>query len=129
MSGGDDDDPPPVERPEEELQKPVDAADPKQQKRRRAAKQYQEAQYAVYLRKVLADEEGRRFLWSILEGCHTFDERYGFGPTGVPNDAATQAFRGQRDLGLSFYFQWSKLDRAGVLLMHDENDPRFKKGS
>lgn len=127
MIGPDDDDDPPEQRPED-LPDQVNAADPKEHRKRRRKAAYVASQQERFLRKLLADPEGRAFLWGILEGAHTFDLRWGFTPGGTNADGSWY-FRGQQDLGLSLYHRWSVLDRAGVLAMMDEFHPGFKKGS
>lgn len=118
----------PEERPELATQEPVNAADKKQQRRRKRAQQFQDEQQAAFLKRVLADPEGRKFLWDILMDAHAFEVRYGFGPNGMPHSEATWRYAGEQDFGLRLYLKWSNLDRAGILSLHDEFDPRFKKG-
>lgn len=105
----------------------TDAANEEEQKRREQMRREREREDARYLKRVLASAAGRRFLWSILDAAGTFEERYGFGPNGTPNQEAIWSYRGQKDLGLRLYHTWSIADRAGVLALLDEFHPHFPK--
>lgn len=80
-----------------------------------------------FWQKVFADPVGRREMWAILEASHAFSERFAAGPAGFPDPLATWFHAGEQALGHRLYLTWMQLDRAGVLLMQDEHDPRFAK--
>lgn len=125
MTGPDDDDLP--EDQPEELPEVRNVADAREERKRRRAYKVSEREQVEFLQKALADPAGRRFLWGILQACGTFEERIGHvnGFAAVPEQ--TWAFRGQRDLGIQIYHNWSITDRAGVLSMLDEYHPQFPK--
>jgi hypothetical protein len=103
------------------------AVDPKEAKKRENAKQLAARKEREFLRGVLNTEEGRAFLWSILAEASTFDQKYGFGPYGHPNEPASERYAGQRDLGLRLYHSWLIRDHDGVSLMLHEHHPQFPK--
>lgn len=102
------------------------AVDPKEAKKRESRKKLLAREDAEFIRRALADPAGRRFLWGLLTAAGTFEEKYGFGPYGHPNEAATWRYAGQKDFGLQLYHKLAALDRAGVLSLHDEFDSRFQ---
>lgn len=103
------------------------AVDPKEARKRQTKKQVAERDRERFIRAALADPGGRAFIWDLLTAAGTFEERYGFGPTGVPHPEATWRYAGQKDFGLQFYHRLAMVDRAGVLSLHDEFDHRFQK--
>lgn len=130
MMPGDEDDIGPDE-PETlpALEPTVDAGAPaavKQQKRGQARIQRENAEF---YRQALSSQIGRRCLWDILNALHPFETMYGVGPNGFPNNQATIGYMAEQQAGLRLYTSWLQLDRAGVLLMQDEHDPRFAKKS
>jgi hypothetical protein len=124
MAGDDDDKP--VDQPEV-LPDQQSAVDPKEAERRESKKQLAERRRREWLAEQLRNPIAREFLWGILWSAGTFEEKYGFGPNGEPNDRASEYFLGQKDLGLRLYHSWSVLDRAGVLSLLDEYHPTFPK--
>ncbi len=82
---------------------------------------------AEWYRQAFSSEAGRRCLWDILNAFHPFETNYGVGPNGFPNSQATIGYMAEQQAGLRLYTSWLQLDRAGVLLMQDEHDPRFPK--
>jgi hypothetical protein len=121
-----DDDKEPVDRPAE-LPEQQSAVDPAEAERRETKKQHADRLRREWLIEQLRNPVGREFLWGILFAAGTFEEKYGFGPNGEPNDRASEYFLGQKDLGLRLYHSWSVLDRAGVLSLLDEFHPVFPK--
>jgi len=101
------------------------AVDPKEAKKRESRKKILAREDAEFIRRMLADPAGKRFVWGLIEDAGTFKEKYGFGPYGHPNPQASWFYAGQRDFGMRLYHRLSALDRAGVLALHDEFDPRF----
>ncbi len=124
MSG--DDDKEPVDRPDQ-LPEQQSAVDPAEAERRETKKQHTERLRREWLTEQLKHPVGREFLWGILYAAGTFEEKYGFGPNGHPNDRANEYYLGQKDLGLRLYHAWSVSDRAGVLSLLDEYHPTFPK--
>lgn len=74
---------------------------------------------------VFADPIGRLEMWRILDDAGTFDQRFGIGPSGFPQAEASWFNQGMRAFGLRLWQKWTSTAREGVLLMHDEHDPRF----
>ena len=123
MADPDDDDR--EDRPQD-LPEQQSAVDPKESRKRTNRKKLQAREDAEFVRRMLADPAGRRFVWGLIRDAGTFEEKYGFGPYGHPNTAASQFYAGQRDFGMRLYHRLAMLDRAGLLSLHDEFDPRFK---
>jgi hypothetical protein len=126
MSGIGTDEPEREDRPQD-LPAQQSAVDSKEAKKRENAKQLAERKDRAFLRTVLNTEEGRAFLWSILDAAGTFSEKYGFGPYGHPNEPASERYAGQRDLGLRLYHTWLVKDHDGVSLMLHEHHPQFPR--
>lgn len=78
---------------------------------------------------VFAIPVGRREMFEILKSSNAFDPPFMCGPNGFPQPEATWFHAGQHALGQRLFLSWSLLDRDGVNLMLDENDPRFAKPS
>jgi hypothetical protein len=77
----------------------------------------------VFLRGMLASPAGRRWLWNLLAGrLHAFNTDF---PAAGEHAAWYQ--RGKQDAGLALYHDLVAIDRDGILAMHDEYDPRFRK--
>ncbi len=123
MAGDDD---APEDRPQD-LPAHQSAVDPKEAKKRESAKQLLERQRREFVQRMLLDPGGRVFIWGLLNDSGAFQEKYGFGPTGIPHSEATWRFAGQKDFGLQLYHRLAMDDRAGVLSLHDEFDQRFQK--
>lgn len=100
---------------------------PKQRRKReiRGEREFREAQQ--FWATALADEVGRREIWKLLQAAHTFEERFACGPNGFPQVEATWFHAGEQAFGQRFYRMLSRIDRAGVLKMHDIHDPEFPK--
>ena len=109
-----EDDEQPEDRPEL-LSPQVDAANPVEQRRRKQTVALARRQQTAFLRAALRDPAGRRVLWDILHASGAFEERYGFGPSGSPNQEANWSYRGQKDLGLRIYHGWAAMDPEGAL--------------
>lgn len=125
---GDDDDF--GDDPENDLpsaQPTVDAARPVSVRRQREKANLAEENAQKFWQRVFADPVGRREMWNILQEAHTFNERFACGPNGFPQVEATFFHAGEQAFGLRLYQSWMLMDRAGVMLMHDEHDVRFIK--
>lgn len=74
---------------------------------------------------------GRREMWKLLSGddsAHAFNTNFGVHPrSSFPDQNAQWYQRGEQDFGLRQYHKWFALAPQGVLLMHQEHDPRFAK--
>lgn len=114
------------DRPQE-LPAVQSAVDPKEARKRKNAKDYAARVRREWFVRQLQDPLFRKFVWDILAACGTFEERYGFGPTGVPHDEATWAYRGQKDLGLRFFNSWLVEDPVGMQAVLFEYHPQFPK--
>lgn len=121
------DDDSPEDRPEEFPVQP-DAADPRQVKKLRVRKKLKARAEQAILRGLLAEPEGRRFLWGILFAAHTFETRFASGGYGFPIEHEIWFQAGAQDLGQRLYQSWDFADHQGVSLMLRENDSRFKTG-
>lgn len=110
----DEDDDQPQDRPEL-LPPQVDAANPAETRRRKDKAAHERRELAEFLHAALRHPAGRRLLWDVLASAGTFEERYGFGPSGAPNPEASWSYRGQKDLGLRIYHGWAAMDPEGVL--------------
>lgn len=121
MTGDDE----PEDRPQD-LPAQQSAVDPKEAKKRENKKQLEYREDVAFIRRCLADPAGQRFFWGLLKDAGTFEEKYGFGPTGFPNPEATAVFRAQKDFGLRLYHRLAYIDRAGTLALHDLFDKRFE---
>lgn len=76
---------------------------------------------------VLSTPIGRREMWRILDELGTFRVEFANGPVGFPDPHATFFKLGQSSYGQRFYGELLVWDRAAVMKLHDENDPRFVK--
>lgn len=120
-----DEDDQPEDRPQD-ISAQQSAADPKEFKKRENRKKVEARENADWVRRQLADPAGRRFFWGLFKDAGVFEEKYGFGPYGHPNNEATWRYAGQKDFGFQLYLRLAALDRAGVLSLHDEFDHRFQ---
>lgn len=116
---------PPVDRPQD-LPEQQSAVDKAEAKKRESKKQLEARKRREWFAEQLRNPVARQFFWDILHAAGTFEDRYGFGPYGQPNQEATWRFAGQQDLGLRLYHSWSQLDRAGILALLDEFHPSFE---
>jgi len=114
----------PEDKPEEVAVQP-DAADPRDLRKRRARKKIVAREDEIFIRRLLAAPEGRRFLWGILAAAHTFEERFSIGGYGFPIEQEIWFNAGQQQLGQRLYQTWDFLDHEGVSLMLREHDARF----
>jgi hypothetical protein len=90
--------------------------------------EHERKQAEEFWRAIFANPIGRREMWGILQACHTFEERFACGPTGFPQPEATWFEAGQQSFGQRLYHSWAMIDRAGVLLMFEEqNTPKGEK--
>jgi hypothetical protein len=123
---GDEDPPDTADEPQPDTGH-VDAADPVVHRKRltKAALRHRDVQR--FWQQVFSDPIGRSEMWGILEQAGTFADRFGVGPNGFPQPEASWFHMGQKSLGLRLFQSWQALTREGVLLMQDENDPRFTR--
>jgi hypothetical protein len=119
------DDAQPVDRPQD-LPAQQSAVDKAEAKKRESKKQLVKRQLREWFTEQMRNPVARQFFWDILNAAGTFEEKYGFGPYGQPNDLASYAEVGRKELGLRLYHSWSQLDRAGVLGLLDEFHPTFE---
>lgn len=112
---------------EQPSEKPFDAGDPVAARKRVRKLEFQQQQAADFWKRVFASDVGRREMWGILDACHTFETKFGVGPTGFPQPEATWFHRGEQSIGERLFHSWSRLDREGVWRMLDEHDPRYAK--
>lgn len=103
----------------------VDAGSPSGVRKQRTRSKLEATEGAKFWRGILATKVGRRELWRILQSAHAFETKFACGPNGFPQSEATWFARGEQDLGLRIFFSWQRIDPQGVLLMQQENDPRF----
>lgn len=127
MTGASDhhDDDAPEDRPQD-LPAVQSAVDRKEAEKRGSKKKLEARKRREWFAELLRDARAREFLWDILKASGAFEEKYGFGPYGQPNEQANFYYAGQKDFGLRLYHSWSQLDRAGVLAMLDEHHPHFE---
>lgn len=127
-----DDDEPQTDDDDEVREPPVVQATavetPKQRARRERDGEREQRRAKQFWSGVLADEAGRREIWKLLQASHTFEERFACGPNGFPQVEATWFHAGEQSFGQRLYRMLARLDRAGVLTMHDHHDPEFKTG-
>ena len=105
----------------------VDAGSPSGVRKQRTRSRLEAKEGAAFWRACLATKTGRRELWRILQSAHAFETKFACGPNGFPQSEATWFARGEQDLGLRIFFSWQRIDPENVLLMQQENDPRFVK--
>ncbi len=101
------------------------AASPKDIRKRKDRRKVEDRQDQEFIVGLLATPIGRRFLWSILQAAHTFEERFGVSAYGFPIEQEVWFNAGQQQLGQRLYQTWDFIDHDGVSLMLRENDPRF----
>lgn len=111
------------ERPEDEV---ASAVDEKQHKRKESKIKRMQREDREFFRHMLSLEAGRRFAWSILNECHTFETRFGASPNGSPDSMATWMHAAEKDIGQRFYQLWHLKEPDGVMLMLRENDTRYQ---
>jgi len=123
----DDDTPPEGSRDAGAVGKMPNAADDTAiEKAQRRAKHVADKS-ADFWRRVLSEEIGRRVMWEVLVGMHTFEERFAVSPAGFPNPEATWFQAGEKAAGWRLYDALRKADFTGVHRLHLENDPYFKE--
>lgn len=125
-----DDDPP--DEPEDEGREPAAeqasaVEGPKQRRKRELRGERESREARQFWTAALSDEAGRREIWKLLQAAHTFEERFACGPNGFPQVEATWFHAGEQAFGQRLYRMLSRIDRAGVLKMHDVHDPEFPK--
>ena len=103
----------------------VNAAEAPGVRKQRRTKAEREQEARNFWQAVFADPVGRREMWGILSVCHPFETKYGVGPTGFPNDKASDAYMAEQQIGLRLFLSWQAMDFDGVSQMVHENDPRF----
>ncbi len=105
----------------------ANAANPAAIRRQRTRSKIQAKQGAAFWRMALSTKSGRHELYRVLESSHAFEDRFACGPNGFPQPEATWFQAGEKGLGQRLFLTWLRIDRDGVFLMLDENDPRFAK--
>lgn len=118
----DDDDelePLPTEQPS------VDAASVRALRKRETKRQIAERESVTFWRAVFGSDIGRREMWGLLQATHAFETVFACGPNGFPQSEATWFKAGEQSVGQRLHQSWFKVAREGVMLMHDEYDPRF----
>jgi hypothetical protein len=106
---------------------PDSAASPKTIRRKRINKEWSEREEQEFWRRTLRDPVGRRVMWGIFTETQAFEAIHAAGPSGVPDPLATEYYRGRTTFGFALYLRLAAMDRASILLMHDENDAKFPK--
>lgn len=114
----------PEDRPEVLPAQP-NAANPVEIKKRRERRKIDDQGEVRLIREILANPIGRSFLWRIIHGAGTFEERFPVGLNGSPIDQEIWFNAGQQAFGQRLYQTWDFLDHDGVSLMLREHDPRF----
>lgn len=104
-----------------------DAADPKSVNRARRKRELVDKNRESYLRRMLSDEFGRRFLWDMLTDLGAFQVRFGQTPAGTENERETWMNQGQAYFGQRLYRTLLKADHLAVHQMHLDHDDAFKK--
>jgi hypothetical protein len=120
-----DDDPDSQQTKPENAGSADSAVDPKAIKQRTLKQKQKQHEARDWWRAALSTEIGRRELWGVLAEGHPFEKRFGCGPNGSPQPEGTLYESAKQDYALNIFLSWLKLDRDGVNLMLDENDPRF----
>lgn len=127
--GEDGDDRPAVQRSAVERDI-VNAGKPKRKPRRESPIERETREAELFWQGVFDDRVGRREMWKLLFGAdstHAFNTDFSVSPTGIPDPNAAWYRRGEQDFGLRQYHKWQAIAPVGVLLMHQEHDPRFAK--
>lgn len=129
-----DDDAPSDDPPEDDEhlpaeQRTVDASS-KREHRKRIRKQKFSAQEADRFWALVFDTPiGRREMWGLLQAAHTFETQFPAGTVGFPDPNAAWYARGEQDYGSRLHRAWMLRCPAQVILMHQENDPQFRKAN
>jgi hypothetical protein len=106
----------------------TDLTDPKAQRRARDRIKREQQEAEGFWRAVFNSKVGRREMWRlIIEDCHGFTPPFACGPNGFPNGEATWFQAGQYSIGQRLYQRFMQRAPEDVMLMHQENDPRFIK--
>lgn len=103
---------------------------PVERRRRETRRAREDREREEFWKDVFRSAVGRREIWRMLftgDGTHPFETRFPAGPVGFPDPNAAWYSRGEQDFGLRLYHSLLQIDRAGVLRMQDEHDPRFTK--
>lgn len=127
MTAADDDDVP-VEgsRDENASSRVPNAADPVRIERARQRADFREDQRADFWKKTLSTELGRQVMWEVLQGMHTFEERFAATPSGFPDPNASWFQAGEKAAGWRLYDAMRKAALEEVWLMHEECDSYFQ---
>lgn len=118
-----DTDPPVTDEPDPDA--PPDAADPALPKRIRNRQRREMVEAERFWAAVFKDRVGRAEMWKVLAQCHPFEDRFANGPTGVPQESATDFQAGQKSIGMALFRSWLRMVPDGVLTMLGEHDPDF----
>jgi hypothetical protein len=127
----DDDDP--TQEPEDlplEADLPLERASVDSGTKRGHKRQLRKADLALeeerrFWEAVFGDTVGRRCMWKLLAQAHPFETSFGVSGGLVLDQYATWFEAGKQGLGMKLFQDWLMLARDGVLLMLDENEPRF----
>lgn len=126
-----DDDDVRVDRPQD-LPAQQSAVDPKEAKKRLTAKQHAERKMAEWVRRQLADPDGRQFFWGVLVQTGAFittgKTNTQFATAGAAGNAPemTWFLAGKKEVGMELYHQLAKYDRSGLLDLFFEKGSDFK---
>ncbi len=104
-----------------------DNADPAAARRKGRELAVQAGERQRFWQLVLASVVGRREIWALLQDAHFDADRFGVGPSGVPDQAATWLNRGEQAFGYRLFLTLLKHDRANTLLMLEEHDHRLAR--
>lgn len=107
-----------------------DLTDRRSVRRTRDRQLREQRERAAFWQAVLADKVGRREVWRLiadLDWGHAFNTKHAATPVGFPDERATWEYLGQQQLALRFYHDLMAIDPAGVMLLHQEFDPRFAR--
>ncbi|MGA2403037.1 MAG: hypothetical protein ABSG91_15250 [Syntrophobacteraceae bacterium] len=100
--------------------KPYNAADPEQVKGRKDRQKIREHQTRAALQKLMADPEGRMWMWDLLSLCGVYHSSFS-------REGLLMAFaEGRRDIGLHLVAQIHKLAPELYVRMTTENQAKEK---
>lgn len=103
------------------------ATDEKANRRIRDLAKREAAENRQFWEAVMALKVGRRVMWELLVATGAFEDRFSYGPVGVPDVEHTAFQAGQKAIGLRYFKTWLRDARAGTLTMLDEFDAAVAK--
>lgn len=121
----DDDTPPEGSRDAGAVGRMPNAADDAAIEKAQRRSKHIEDRATDFWKRVLSEDIGRRVMWDVLQGMHTFENRFATSPAGFPHTEATWFQAGEQAAGWRLYDALRKASFQGVHLMHTENDPYF----